>query len=57
MLSDDLVYVDWKCVSKDVIFSLRERYKDELPCLLQENFDELAENYAAEQEGSAGAEN
>lgn len=48
MLSDDLVYVDWKCVSKDVIFSLRERYKDELPCLLQENFDELAENYAAE---------
>ena len=45
----DPVYVDWKCESEDVIYALRERYQKELPCILQGNFDELAENYAAEE--------
>ena len=46
---DNAVYVDWKSESADILFALREKYSDELPCVLQSNYDELAENYAAEQ--------
>ena len=46
---DNAVYVDWKSESADILFALREKYSDELPCVLQSNYDELAENYAVEQ--------
>lgn len=46
---DNAVYVDWKSESADILFAFREKYSDELPCVLRSNYDELAENYAAEQ--------
>lgn len=41
--------VDWKCSSEDVLYAIRVAYKKKLPFLREKNFDELAENYAAEQ--------
>lgn len=46
---DNVVYVDWKCESGDALFALREKYQSEYDWLKQQNFDELAENYAAEE--------
>lgn len=48
-LFENAVYVDWKCESEDVVYLLRERYEAECSFILQKNFDELAENYAAEE--------
>lgn len=41
--------VDWKCSSEDVLYAIRAAYKKKFPFLLEKNFDELSENYAAEQ--------
>ena len=40
--------IDWKSESEDVLYVVRESYQTVYPELLQKNFDELAENYAAE---------
>lgn len=48
-LYDKAVYVDWKSESEDILYALREGFKEEYPFILQQNFDELAENYATEE--------
>lgn len=48
-LYDKAVYVDWKSENEDIIFELREGFKEEYPYILQQNFDELAENYVTEE--------
>lgn len=44
-----LAEVDWKCNSEDVLYAIREAYEKKLPFLQEKNFDELSENYGAEQ--------
>ncbi len=48
-LYDKAVYVDWKSKNEDIIYALREGFREEYPFILQQNFDELAENYATEE--------
>lgn len=45
---DEIAEFDWKSESQDVLFSIRDAYQKKYPVLLQKEFDELAENYAAE---------
>lgn len=47
-IKKQLVEVDWKCNSEDVLYAVRMAYKKKYPFLLEKNFDELSENYAAE---------
>lgn len=42
-------YADHNFASADILFVLREAYREAAPFLLQEAFDALAENYAAEE--------
>lgn len=44
----NIAEIDWKSESEDVLYAVREIYQTIYPELLQKNFDELTENYAAE---------
>ena len=44
----NFVEIDWKSESEDVLYAVRETYQTVYPARLQKNYDELAENYAAE---------
>ena len=48
-INKTLAEVDWKCSSEDVLYAVREAYKKKLPFLQEKIFDELSENYGAEQ--------
>lgn len=43
------VYTDWNSESEDILFALRETYGEDYDCLLGQELDALAENYAAEE--------
>lgn len=48
-LSFSPAYTDYNAASDDILFALRESYEASCPFLTQQAFDDLAENYAAEE--------
>lgn len=44
-----MAYTDYNASSDDILFALRESYKESCPFLLEQAFDDLAENYATEE--------
>ena len=48
-IKKSLAEVDWKSSSEDILYAVRAAYKKSYPFLMEKNFDELSENYAAEE--------
>lgn len=49
MNASSIAYTDYKASSDDILFALRETHGASCPFLLEQAFDDLAENYAAEE--------